>query len=161
MYELERRIKRAAESILENESLTAALDDDTAQELVAWGLDCTKTVVQNTANMNAAEAEERIRPQLRAIGRLMRSIGNWMAARQKTAETGAPWLEDILEQAAVIYGRDVSFPSIEQREAFLHHVQSIAHGAQAVLAWRQFIEGTRDLPASLERDDPPDPETPY
>jgi hypothetical protein len=36
VYEITRRIKRTAESILENERLTADLDDEAAKELLNW-----------------------------------------------------------------------------------------------------------------------------
>ena len=40
MYEITRRIKRAAESILENEGLTADLDDEAAQVFLTGGRSC-------------------------------------------------------------------------------------------------------------------------
>ena len=38
MAEIQQRIQRAAESILENEALSADLDDDAAKLLLDWGV---------------------------------------------------------------------------------------------------------------------------
>ncbi len=152
MYELERRTKWAAESILGNERLTADLDDATAQELIAWGLDCVEAVVQDTAGQSDAEAREKLRPQLRAIGRMMRSINNWIATRRDrsgdaNATVDRSRIDSILEQAAIIYGWDGPSPGPEQaqRQAFLNRIHATASEPEAVAAWRQYIEGIDDL----------------
>jgi hypothetical protein len=48
MYEVSQRIERAAESILENERLTADLDDAAAQVLIDWGLACAELIAGST-----------------------------------------------------------------------------------------------------------------
>jgi len=42
--DLEQRASRAAESILEDESLTSDLDDVAAKVLLDWGLACAKAI---------------------------------------------------------------------------------------------------------------------
>jgi len=48
MDELTRRAQDLAESILENESLTADLDDAAAKVLIDWGVACAEIIAHST-----------------------------------------------------------------------------------------------------------------
>ena len=63
---LESRTRRAVESLLENESLTADLDDAAAKELLDWGIAHAKEIISDTADMDDEGAEEAMYPRMSA-----------------------------------------------------------------------------------------------
>jgi hypothetical protein len=136
MDDLKRRTQRAAERILENESLTADLDDDAAQVLLDWGVRCAEQIARDTVGLSGDLVEEAMYPRLRALRRLMRAVNRWAIKRQPMdAET----LAKMLEQAAIIYYGYVPPDSIPQ-EAFRQ--QSLANSTpETITRLRAFIEG--------------------
>lgn len=120
MYELTKRIKHAAESILENERLTADLDDAAAKVLLDWGVACAEKVAGRTDGLNDSEADEAMSPQLRATRRLMRRVNQWVTSRREMdAESSATLLGEIIEQATIIYGKGFTSLDSNQRDALL------------------------------------------
>jgi hypothetical protein len=94
------RIQRASESILEDESLTAGLDDAAARLLVDWGLDCVHTILEGES-----QAEERIELRLHAVRDLMRLVARWALNHARMTPSLRYELSSALrEQAALIYG---------------------------------------------------------
>jgi len=118
---LQRRVRRVSESLLENERLTADLDDSAAQVLLDWALNLGSWIAQGTANVEDDEqAEEAMYPRLRAIRRMMRSINLWVSSQQNRDQEGSrEALNRILEQAQVIYGQAFAPLSEDQRARFL------------------------------------------
>jgi hypothetical protein len=135
------RTAAAAESIMENERLTADLDDDAAKVLVDWGIVCAKRMVQRTTGMDDAEAEEGAYPGLRATRGLMRTINNWIKQGQEIEpEERVASLDKVIEHAAIIYGEDLTPPTSEQRNTFLgHHLADTP--PQLIASLREFVEG--------------------
>ncbi len=120
MNELGQRIDRAVESILENESLTADLDDAAARVLLDWGIACARMIAQGSAGLNDLQAEQFMSPRLRATRRLMRVVNRWVPQRlQVNARENATLLAKMIEQAAVIFGQDYSPPTLDRRKGFL------------------------------------------
>ena len=78
MEQLLKRISRVAESLMENERLTADLDDEAAQQLLSWGISCAKTIMQSTAGLDDEAAEKATYPRMRATRRLMRETNRWV-----------------------------------------------------------------------------------
>ncbi|MEW5871165.1 MAG: hypothetical protein AB1894_17960 [Chloroflexota bacterium] len=117
---LERRARRAAESILENESLTAELDDREANVLVEWGVACAKAAARQTAGMEDAQAEQALDANLRATRQLMRQVSKWVSGQAgMDAENRAALLSRIAEQQAAIYGQAFSPPDDRRLQAFM------------------------------------------
>jgi hypothetical protein len=140
MYEVTRRIERAAESILGNEGLTADLDDSAAKVLLDWGVACAEKVAGSTDGLGDSEAEGVIEPRLRATRRLMRRVNQWVASRPNIdTKEGAELLSQIIEQAATIYGDSFVPPDDDQRTSFL--VQQGELNDDPI----QFIAGLREL----------------
>ena len=125
MDELQRRFERAAEGILENERLTAGLDDEAAAVLIDWGLSWAGVIVIATAGMPDSEAEELLSPRLKANRRLMRYVNRWVtddvdvpekklsgqnpcltpySVRRNRQTAGAERLEKIYQQARIAWG---------------------------------------------------------
>jgi hypothetical protein len=126
MDPVSRRASRAAESILENESLTANLDDAAAQVLIDWGIDSAEMIAQYTVGLDDPEAEEVMAPRLRALRQLMRLVNQAIPDLERSQREKDKGYQDvknsldkITEQAAIIYGPDFSPPTQEQQEAFL------------------------------------------
>lgn len=128
---LTQRMNLAAESILDNEALTAQLDEPTANSLQDWALACVKLIVQDTANLDEATAETFIAPKLRAVRLLMRSVNQWVV-------TGEDSLPEILEQAAQIYP-NYTPPNQAQQQAFLRQNLS-QEPAQRIVNLRRLVE---------------------
>jgi hypothetical protein len=137
------RITRVAESLLDNERLTADLDDSAAKELLDWGLSVARQIAQGTADVDDDEqAEQAMYPRLRATRRLMRAVNLWIAnQREGDAEGRDQAFNSILEQASVIYGRAFTPPSEEQRATFTSaQSEFIDNPPQMIANLRRFFE---------------------
>ena len=143
MNDLTGRVNRAVEGILENEALTADLDDDAAKVLLDWGIACAKMIAQSAAGLNDVEAEQATSPRLRATRRLMRLVNRWVPKRQQMdAEGSATLLIEIIEQAAIIY-KDFTPPGNDRRDTFLRlHFE--LDPLQMIAGLRQLLENSSD-----------------
>jgi hypothetical protein len=117
---LQQRIRRVSESFLDNERLTADLDDSAAKELLDWGLNLGSRIVKGTAEVDDDDqADKAMYPRLRAARRLMRGVNLWVIKERERNEEGSnEALNRIIEQAQVIYGSAFRPPSEEQRVQF-------------------------------------------
>ena len=138
--EMDRRRQRAAESILDNESLTADLDDDAARLLNDWALSCAEQIVLSPEGLSDEEAEDATYPRLRSTRRLMRFVNRWVRQRlDRTPHESGKLLGQIVQQARTIYGPDYAPPRPERRRAFA----TMAFGdepTEIVQNLREFIE---------------------
>ena len=135
MDNLERRIQRAAERILENASLTDDLDDDAAQVLLDWGVRCAEQIAEDTADLSDDLAEEAMYPRLRALRRLLRAVNRWAPKRQPMdVET----LNKLLAQAAVVY--KAYTPPGSMRQAIFVRQSLASSTPEAIAKLRALIE---------------------
>jgi hypothetical protein len=130
MESIQKRIQRAAESILENEALTSDLDDEAAQELLDWGIACAEKIVNETADLDDEAAEEAMYQPMRSLRKMLRAANKWAADPQ------AGDLKRITKQAAKALD---SNSDEEQQASFLTTVPEDA--TTRVQALRSFIEG--------------------
>lgn len=140
---LEQRVSRVAESILDNERLTADLDDSATKELLDWGLAAAKQIAQGTADVDDDDqAQEAMYPRLRATRNMMRAVNIWVTnEREGDVEGSTRALDRIFEQASILYGRPFTPPSTEQRDAFIHtQAKSVDNPPQMIANLRQFLE---------------------
>lgn len=135
MTEIQQRIQRAAESILENEALTAGFDDDAAKALLDWGVKQAQSIASETIELDDVMAEEAMYQPMRALRKMLRDTNKWVIDPQEMT------LARILKQAEIIYG---NCPTEEQQAAFLMALpqDTIAR----VHALRGFVEGERRDP---------------
>jgi hypothetical protein len=139
MIAIQKRIQRAAESILENEALTADLDDDAAKALLDWGVACAEKIASDTAELNDEEAEEAMYQPMRALRKMLRAANKWVANPQSEN------LERITEQASKVFN---SNSDEGQQTAFLTALPEDT--TTRVQALRKFIDGEQhDLPPRL------------
>lgn len=145
MDEFDRRVHRAVQSILENESLTADLDDPAAQVLLDWGIACAEGIAGDSVGLDDDEARDFISSRLRATRRLMRRVRRWVIKQaEMDAGARAALLDQIMEQAAVVY-RDFAPPDDDRRAAFLRRSLAPAvHAPQMIAHLRALVEGSDD-----------------
>jgi hypothetical protein len=137
---IKERAALAAESLLGNEALTADLDDDAAKVLLAWGEDCAKSIARDPAGLDDAEAETAMAPRLRALRRLMRRVNTWIPQRSETdIEGNRARLDEIIEQAGIVYDTTFALPNDESREVFLQRTLTISP-VQAIAGLRSWLE---------------------
>jgi hypothetical protein len=101
------RVNRVAESILENESLTADLNDEAAGVLIDWGIARAKEVAYSTLEIvDDDQAEEAMYVQMRALRRILRTANQWATKISMIdKEYGESALASIIEQAAILFGQ--------------------------------------------------------
>jgi hypothetical protein len=137
---IKQRTDRAAQSLLENERLTADLNDEAANELLNWAIACARMIAKDTVNLNDQEAEAVMSPRLRAMQRLMRGVNQWITRQQEQdVEGSANALNTILEQATVVYG--YTFAPLELNAAQNFSGQQVEENPQQMIAnLHTFIE---------------------
>ena len=107
--DLEKRMRMAAESILEDEALREGLDDEAASILLDWGMARAKQIAAETANLeDESEAEEAVYPHMRALRRLLRAAAGLCAEGVQPAQQ-SELLREISDQVPLVYGPAVRF----------------------------------------------------
>ena len=87
MDAISHRIKKVAESVLENEALIGGLDKSTAEVLQGWGVRHATRAAEGTHSLDDESAEKAMYPQLKASRRLLRAIRVWLEhEKEATAE---------------------------------------------------------------------------
>lgn len=132
------REKRIADALRGNDRLTEGLPPAAADDLMNWGLDLARSVVDDTAGLNDSEAENVLQPRVRAVRRLM------MAAAQATDPAIEVDPAEWLKQVSVALG-DRYTPGDKAREATLRQQwQALSgHPQEQIATLRQFIEQIR------------------
>ena len=102
--DIEKRIKMAAESILENEALRAGLNDEAASALLDWGMARAKQITAETANVeDDDEAQEAVYPRMSALYQILGDVVSLCAENADPAQRSG-LLQEIAEQAPLVYG---------------------------------------------------------
>jgi hypothetical protein len=100
----------AAESLLENESLRAGLEEGGAAALLRWGVACAKRIAAEHASLEDNEAyEEACYPQMRALRRMLDRVNSLYRPGMLPAARRA-LLVEIADLAAVAYGPGAHTP---------------------------------------------------
>ena len=122
MKTMEERINGVVGDLTRNESLVQMLETDVASELLNWGVDVSKSVVNETDGLDDEAANLAMEPRLKAIRQTMRSIGNWAAGKYIEPESRIQLRDKLIEPLRAIFGKDVSLPSVEQLDELLNQV---------------------------------------
>lgn len=141
--EIVQRTQRAAESILENEALTADLDDTAADVLLNWGITRAKQIAGQTIAMDAVQAEEALYLPLRALRKMLRAANQWARDPQERN------LGRFLKQAAIVYETEVQGWQVEGQNALTTQTPSTPLERLRVL--QQFVEGPQNDPPSVSQ----------
>lgn len=106
---LEKRIRMAAESILENESLREGLDEKAASALLDWGIARAKQIAAETASLeDDDEAEEAVYPRMRGLRQILRAAASLCAENLEPAQQ-TTLLQEIADQVPLVYGPTAAF----------------------------------------------------
>jgi hypothetical protein len=123
MSKLNSRIKQVAEGLLGNESLLEMVEGSAASELLAWGLDLSKSIVKATTHLGDEEAQAAMGPRLEALRQLLRLVGNWAAGKYAEPAARVQLRDQLLEQFGMIWGGEGS-PTAEQLDALLEQAET-------------------------------------
>ena len=109
---LSHRIKKVAESVLENEALISGLDESAAEVLQGWGIKHATQAAEETHALDEDSAEKAMYPRLKASRRVLRPIRVWVEhEKESTAEERDKLWAKIEKRAQGLYGDKVSLPS--------------------------------------------------
>jgi hypothetical protein len=135
MTVIQARLQRVTESILENEALTANLDDEAAKVLLDWGVTLAQQIISETMELDEANAEEITYQPLRALRKMLRQINNWAAAPEISG------LEKIIEQAGITYGARHLAPGVELQTHFMDQISAgLQNPAENIRQLRRLLE---------------------
>ena len=102
--DLEKRIRMAAESILENEALREGLDEEAASALLDWGIVRAKQIAAETVDLeDDVEAEEATYPRMRGLRRILRAVAELYADSVDPVRR-TELIEEISGQISAVYG---------------------------------------------------------
>jgi hypothetical protein len=108
--DIEKRIRMAAESILENESIREGLDDSGASALLDWGIARAKNIAGQSADLeDDDEAEEASYPKKRALRRMLEAAKS-LVAQDLDSDQKTALLAELSESATIVYGSEISIP---------------------------------------------------
>ncbi len=161
MDNIAKGVKLAVEGLLENESLTAGLNEKAAQNVLDWGMEITQQIVRGTAELDDQAAEEATYPRLRAARRMMRDMSRFVAVLpQADADELTPLLDELVGYAETIFGPNYVPPLPEERRIFAERLVALRdEPVQAVTRLRHFLQGPASLP-EVEADVDPMPDEP-
>ncbi len=144
MNDLTTRVTRTIESILENERLTADLDDEAAKILLDWGIINAKTIVQSTAGFADEAAEEAMYPRLKANRRVMRLANKWVnQLANGDTDKAAKSLNKIMGQAVILYDQELALSTPHDLNTFLNQQTTPSNTpSQLITHLCQFLEKT-------------------
>jgi hypothetical protein len=104
--DLEKRIRMAAESILENETIRAGMEDDGANALLDWGTTCAKQIAAATADLeDDDDAEESSYPRMKALRGMLGAVQKLHMPEVEPAQQAELWNE-ITSHVPVIYNQE-------------------------------------------------------
>lgn len=136
--DLEKRIRMAAESILDNEALREGLDDDAAAVVVDWGVARAKQIASETAYLeDETEAEEAAYPRMRALRKLLRTVAGLSAENLEPARK-AELFQELSEQVSLVYGPATTYLDENTWNNFL--TAQDGNAAQVIGHFRSLIE---------------------
>src|SRR3990172_10966356 len=111
--------QRAVESILENETLTADLDDQSADLLLDWALFLAKEAAQGIPGVEGASAEDQFGNRMRNVRQFIRQVNRWAgSSAAATSDEGHSALNKALELAVEVYGEGLPLAGSGQAQAF-------------------------------------------
>jgi hypothetical protein len=97
---IEKRLKRELENLYGNEGLTRDMNDSSAKLFLDWAETHVRKIVDSTAELGDADAEEAMYPRLKAMRRIARYVNRVVRSQ------GEPYdlVEKIANQAKELYG---------------------------------------------------------
>jgi hypothetical protein len=136
------RQRRAAERILENESLREGLDDSGASALLDWGISCAKHIAADTASIeDDEEADEESYPRMRALRQILEDAKSLIDPDLSVSD-GEMLMAEVTESASIVYGPDAQIPQLDWQT---FHNSSTNDSGQKITALRALLENNSVL----------------
>lgn len=133
---IEERAQRAAEQLLEDESLTDEMNDAEATSLIEWGVAISRRLCEQTAKMADDEAEVYLYPALKSLRRTIRQINDLFGSLpDEPPDVVLEILEQILETASEIPGLVVQPPEDMGFASRLVRMQTPGDALATILAY--------------------------
>lgn len=148
---LTQRINWAAESLLDNETLTPELDDAAGGASLTWATDLCRRVALATVGLDDQAAEAFMAAKLAAIRELIRLVSRWAASYRemdagalanRLPRCGESSLSQVIQLAGKIYP-DYQPPLLEQQQAFLRQPFP-SELRDWIVNLRRLVEGERN-----------------
>jgi hypothetical protein len=128
------RADRAVERLLENESLTADLEDAPARVLLELGADWARRIAGSTAAIrDEAAADQALAPALEGVRQALRLMADFAAAPSSDPAAANALLDTLLAHLPLSI-------TPEQRQKVLSQLTQAASAEQALLALKQLVE---------------------
>ena len=109
--DLEQRIKMAAESILENESLGEGLNDEARSTLLSWGVARAQQITRETGDIeDDEEAQEAVYPRMRGLRTLLSTVTD-LCAENLDESRQKDLLQQMADQVPLVYGAEKTVPN--------------------------------------------------
>lgn len=113
-------LQYAIDALLENASLTDALEDDAANVLIRWGIANVRKIYQDVVPTQPEDLEEAMAPRLKANRRLMRAVSTWGASRLEKSNTeNKEAFEEVLTLAHEVYADENKGPGMMEKALFI------------------------------------------
>lgn len=146
MVDLNRRIRTAAESILENEALRGGLgDEQAATTLLNWGIACAEKLTLETENIeDDEEADEAIYPRMKALRKLLGAVSEIAATEALEISALQGSIAAVFEFAQRIHGEGWQPPDLIDDETWL--VLLNGNSLERINKIRALIEPPEALP---------------
>jgi hypothetical protein len=165
MADLDKRVRMAAESILENEALRGGLENEqAAMFLLNWGIACAKSLMLETADIeDDEEADEAVYPRMKALRKMMVAVKELAGSQAQDVSAWQHSIAEIFKNAQTFYGPSWHAPDqigdeiwlILQTGDSLERVQ----GLQALLEPSGFSDGAESSSYAPPQSEPePAPE---
>ncbi len=136
--DLDKRMKMAAESILENESLREGLDDEAGNALLDWGIVRAQQIAGETADIEDDEAaDEASYPRMRGLRKILRAVVG-LCAEELDPATQAELVQEIADQVPLVYGEKAPYPDTSNWDSFL--ATPAESKAQKIIGFRTLLE---------------------
>jgi len=117
--DLDKRVRMAAESILENESLREGLEDEAASALMDWGMACAEQIAHATARLeDETDAEEAMYPRMRALRQLLLAVTGLVHDGADAAQRDQ-YAQELGGLAAQVYGSQTPPGTAADWQAFM------------------------------------------
>lgn len=127
------RVDRAIAELTGNEALLGMLETDAATEMLDWGIKLTTSIVNETEGLDDLDADALLMPRLKAVRKLMRSVGNWAAGEYVEPEDRIDLRDKLLERFQLIFGEGVSLPTAETMDELINQVDDTSNTSHQLI----------------------------
>jgi len=140
MVDIEARIQRTISELTGNEALLGMLEEGAASEMLEWGIKLSRSIVNETNELDDLVADLSLLPRLKAVRSSMRSIGNWAAGKYVESEDRIQLRDKLLGNFRTILGESASLPAMDAMDNLINQVDDSSNTPhQLIMRMMQLI----------------------